>query len=240
MLESRGPLVPVATLLPHLFSFNSASCATVLPRNSDRGYNMNGNNDVDVKVWDPLIRLFHWGLVGCFLVAYVTEDDFLTLHTWAGYLVAGLVLWRILWGLVGTRYARFSSFVLPPRRVLHYLKDTLALRAKRYLGHNPAGGAMILILLLSLVLTTTTGLAVYGAGDQAGPLAFALGNVSEFVVGILKETHEFFANLTLLLVLVHVIGVAVESLIHRENLVRAMITGRKRVFMRQDAEEATP
>lgn len=199
---------------------------------------MNGGNEV--KVWDPLIRLFHWALVGSFIVAYVTEDDFLTLHTWAGYLVAGLVLWRILWGLIGTRHARFSSFVRPPRLVLQYLKDTLALRAKRYLGHNPAGGAMILILLLSLVLTTTTGLAVYGAGEQAGPLAFALGNAGEFVIGSLKETHEFFANLTLLLVLIHLIGVTVESLIHRENLVRAMITGRKQGLVLQDAEEVTP
>ena len=199
---------------------------------------MNGGNEV--KVWDPLIRLFHWALVGSFIVAYVTEDDFLTLHTWAGYLVAGLMLWRILWGLIGTRHARFSSFVRPPRLVLQYLKDTLALRAKRYLGHNPAGGAMILILLLSLVLTTTTGLAVYGAGEQAGPLAFALGNASEFVIGSLKKTHEFFANLTLLLVLIHLIGVTVESLIHRENLVRAMITGRKQGLVLQDAEEVTP
>ncbi len=199
---------------------------------------MSGKNHV--KVWDPLIRLFHWALVGCFFVAYVTEDDFLTLHTWAGYLVAGLVLWRILWGLVGTRYARFSSFVFPPRLVLHYVKDTLALRAKRYLGHNPAGGAMIIFLLVSLLVTTASGLAVYGAGEQAGPLAFVFANESELVVGTLKETHEFFANLTVLLVLLHVIGVAVESLIHRENLVRAMFTGRKRAFVPQDAEEVTP
>lgn len=197
------------------------------------------NGEDNVKVWDPLIRLFHWALVGFFFVAYVTEDDFLALHTWAGYVVLGLVLWRILWGLIGTRYARFSSFVLPPQLVLRYFKDTLALRAKRHLGHNPAGGAMIVLLLISLVLTTTTGLAVYGAGEQAGLLGSSLGNASEFVVEALEETHEVFANLTLMLVLVHVSGVAVESLIHRENLVRAMITGRKRAFAEQDTEEAT-
>lgn len=197
------------------------------------------NGEVEVKVWDPLIRLFHWVLVVSFLVAYVTEDDFLTLHAWAGYLVLALVLWRILWGFIGRRYARFSSFVFPPRVVVRYLKDTLTLRAERHLGHNPAGGAMIIFLLISLLLTTITGLAVYGAGEQAGPLASSLGDANELIAEASEEAHEFFANLTLALASVHVIGVVVASLIHRENLVHAMFTGYKRAFSADRTQEAT-
>lgn len=184
--------------------------------------------EVRVKVWDLLVRVFHWGLAGAFAIAYVTEEDFLALHTWAGYTALGLVLLRIPWGFVGTRYARFSSFVFAPRTVITYLKDTLSQRAKRYLGHNPAGGAMIILLLASVLMTTLTGIAVYGAAEDAGPLAAWLSQAGHPVSDALEEIHEFFANFTLLLVLIHVGGVLVESLIHRENLVRAMVDGRKR------------
>lgn len=180
-----------------------------------------------VKVWDPLVRLFHWGLVLAFFTAYLTEDDFLTAHTYAGYTVLGLVLFRIVWGIIGTRYARFSSFVGSPRLVWQYLKDTLILRARRYLGHNPVGGAMIILLLISLSLTTFTGIAAYGAIESAGPLGSTLGNAGEFWEDVFKETHEFFANFTVLLVVIHVAGVIVVSLLHRENLVKAMFTGYK-------------
>ena len=180
-----------------------------------------------IKVWDPLVRVFHWSLVVAFFTAYFTEDDFLTLHTYAGYTVLGLILFRILWGLVGSRHARFSDFVTSPRTAWQYLKDTLRFRAKRYLGHNPAGGAMIVMLLLSLLITTLTGIAVYGAAESAGPLAAWLGNIGERGEDVLKEIHEFFANFTLLLVAIHVSGVIVESFIHRENLVKSMVNGNK-------------
>jgi cytochrome b len=182
-----------------------------------------------VKVWDPLVRVFHWALVVSFFTAYLTEDDVLTLHVWAGYAVLGLVVFRILWGLVGTRHARFSDFVYSPRAVRAFLKDTLLLRAKRYLGHNPAGGAMIVLMLISLVLTTLTGLMVYGAAENAGPLAGWLGQLGEEGGDVFEAVHEFLANLCMMLVAIHVVGVLVESLVHRENLVRAMWNGRKRV-----------
>jgi cytochrome b len=108
------------------------------------------------------------------------------------------------------------------------VKDTLALRARRYLGHNPAGGAMILLMLVSLLLVSVSGFAVYGIEKGAGPLAM-LGGSSEFLEDALEEVHEFFANFMVLLVLVHIAGVIAESMIHRENLVKAMLTGRKRV-----------
>jgi cytochrome b len=185
-------------------------------------------NDIPVKVWDPLVRVFHWTLAGAFFIAYLTEDDLLTLHTWAGYTVLGLVLFRILWGFVGTHYARFSSFVFPPGKVWSYVKDTLSLRADRYIGHNPAGGAMIVLLLASLLLTAFTGLVLYGVEESAGPLASLSSSLGHSWGEMFEEVHEFLANFTLVLVLVHLTGVLVESLVHRENLVWAMWTGYKR------------
>ena len=190
-----------------------------------------------IKVWDPLVRVFHWGLVGAFSIAYLTEEDFLLLHSWAGYVVFGLIMLRIVWGFFGTRYARFKDFVHSPRVVRRFLKQTLRLRARRYLGHNPAGGAMIVLLLISLLLTTLTGMAVYGAGDNAGPLAAWLSQSGHVWEDVFEGAHEFFANFTLLLVFIHVAGVVVEGLIHRENLVRSMIDGYKRAEPSEPAEE---
>ena len=183
------------------------------------------------KVWDVFVRFFHCALVGAFIIAYFTEDDFMTLHAWAGYVIMALLGLRLIWGFVGTRYARFSNFVFSPSTIVTYLKDTLLLRARRYLGHNPVGGAMILALIASLIITTTTGIVVYGGEENAGLLA---GLVSERVGEGFEDIHEFFANFTLLLVLVHVAGVVVESLIHRENLISAMITGYKRALRRRE------
>ncbi|RRQ22601.1 cytochrome b/b6 domain-containing protein [Thiohalobacter thiocyanaticus] len=180
-----------------------------------------------VRVWDPLVRVFHWTLVLAFFTAYLTEDDWLDLHTLAGYTVLGLVAFRLLWGLIGTRHARFVDFVRRPREVLVYVKEVLTLHPRRYLGHNPAGGLMIVLLLVSLLATTGFGLAVYAAEEGAGPLAGMLAGVSESTGHLFEEVHEFFANFTLFLVAVHVAGVIVESLLHGENLVRSMVTGRK-------------
>jgi len=185
---------------------------------------------VETKIWDPLVRLFHWTLVLSFMIAYLTEDELQTLHVYSGYLIMGLLSIRLIWGFVGTKHARFSDFIRPPREVKVYLKELLALRATRHLGHNPAGGAMILALILSLVLTTVTGIGAYGA-EGGGPLAGWLIGIGEVGGEALEEIHEFFANFTLLLVAVHVAGVVLGSLLHRENLVRAMFTGRKRISM---------
>lgn len=181
-----------------------------------------------VKVWDPLVRLFHWSLVAAFAAAYLSGEDWLGVHTAAGYTVLGLVLFRVLWGVVGTRYARFSSFVRGPRVVIGYLRDLLRGRERRYLGHNPAGAAMIVALLTSLTFTLGSGLAVYGIDPGAGPLAGWLAGAGHAWKEALEEVHEFFANATLLLVGLHVAGVILAGWRHRENLVRAMVTGRKR------------
>ncbi|WP_417497994.1 cytochrome b/b6 domain-containing protein [Maricaulis sp.] len=125
----------------------------------------------EVKVWDPLVRIGHWVIVIGVLTAYFTGDEQLGLHVWAGYVVAAAVVIRILWGFVGTRYARFSSFVRGPGAAVGYVRGLADGSAKRTLGHNPAGAVMIILLLVSLAGTTGTGMALYAVEDGAGPLA---------------------------------------------------------------------
>ncbi len=192
------------------------------------------NTDKEVKVWDPLIRIFHWTLVIGFTVAYLTGDELTTIHIWSGYLIAGLLLVRLLWGFIGTKHARFRDFIYPPREVAAYLKSLVSGKSRRYLGHNPAGGVMVLLLLTSLVLTTGSGLMMLQStqGSLIPPPVSQSGwfadDDDEFEGGeVLEEVHEFFANLTLLLVILHIAGVVVSSRLHHENLVRAMITGKK-------------
>jgi cytochrome b len=180
-------------------------------------------------VWDPLVRLFHWSLVAGFLVAFITEDDLLDVHVWAGYLVLALVLFRLVWGFVGPLHARWTDFLRPPRAVIAYLAEVLRHRARRFLGHNPAGGAMIVGLLLGLVATGVSGLALYGGQEFSGPLAGVMSRVPADWAHALEEVHEFLANLTLLLVVLHLLGVVAASLQHHENLVKSMFTGYKRM-----------
>lgn len=187
---------------------------------------MNALPSRDIQVWDPALRLFHWTLVGAFLIAYLTEDDWEVLHVNAGYLIGVLILLRLLWGFVGPRHARFSDFVRSPREVVGYTVDAVRLRAPRYIGHNPAAGAMVVALLISLTLTLLSGIALYGASDLAGPLAGLWRG--EQAAGMLEEVHEAAANFTLFLVVLHLGGVIFSSLEHGENLVKSMITGRKK------------
>jgi len=187
---------------------------------------MNALPSRDIQVWDPALRLFHWSLAGSFLVAYLTEDDWATLHVNAGYLIGVLILLRLLWGFVGPPHARFSDFVRTPREVMAYTADAVRLRAPRYIGHNPAAGAMVVALLISLTVTVLSGIALYGTTDFAGPLAGIWRG--EQAADVLEEIHEAAANFTLFLVILHLGGVLFTSLEHGENLVKSMITGRKK------------
>lgn len=181
-----------------------------------------------VKVWDPVVRIFHWTLVVAFFTAYfITEDNFLWLHTWAGYLILALVVVRIIWGFIGTRYARFSNFITGPSEAVRYLWEEITGRARRYLGHNPAGAAMIVAILVFLLLATASGIALYAADEGAGPLAGWIAQ-SKALEGPLEEAHELFANITLALVIFHTLGVILGSVINRENLMAAMFHGYKR------------
>ncbi|MEW8043062.1 MAG: cytochrome B [gamma proteobacterium symbiont of Phacoides pectinatus] len=186
------------------------------------------NHETTTPVWDLPVRLFHWLLAASFGVAYLTEDHFMTLHSLVGYTLCGLLVFRLLWGLIGTRHARFSDFVRPPSEVIDYLKRMAALRAGRHLGHNPAGGAMVLALLLTLGATAVSGMAAYGAAQAAGPLAGLMREMPHWLGKTLEEVHESLSGLTLALIALHLLGVLFASLLHRENLVRAMLDGRKR------------
>lgn len=177
-----------------------------------------------IKVWDLPTRIFHWLLVVAFFLAYFTEDDLLTLHVWAGYVVVGLIIFRLIWGFTGNTYARFANFLCKPSLSLAYLRDALKLKAPRYLGHNPAGAAMIVLLLIGLSLTVVTGLIVFAADQNAGPLAGLVASTNE---KFWEEAHEIATNFTLLLVGVHIAGVIFESVVHKESLVKAMLTGYK-------------
>jgi cytochrome b len=126
-----------------------------------------------MAIWDPLVRVAHWSIVAGFFLAYFTEDDVLTLHVWAGYAVGVLVLLRIVWGFVGPQHARFSDFLYRPSEVVTYLRDLLTFRATRYLGHSPAGAAMVFALLAGLTATAGSGLVLYAIEDNAGPLALS-------------------------------------------------------------------
>lgn len=212
----------------------------------------------DIEVWDPLIRILHWLLVLAFAVAYVTEGEPEFLHVWSGYLIVAIVALRLIWGFIGPEYARFIGFVRPASEVMRYLKDLVMLRSRRYVGHSPAGGAMIVALLLSLTATAFTGMAVLADEENEGPLAHWLGQSGDSSIAttddarrngsshvhrdderesVWTEVHEFFANLTLVLVLAHIAGVLVASLAHRENLIRAMLTGRKRAIEPAESSE---
>ena len=198
-----------------------------------------------VAVWDIPVRIFHWSLVLFFAIAYLTGDESEQWHAYSGYVVSGLVVFRIIWGFIGTKYARFSSFVFSPQVIKHYLSSMLDEHPKRYLGHNPAGGAMVVTLLLSLSLCCWTGLVAYGK-EGHGPLAqtsfttistahakrdghddHGKRTKSQLEGDFWENTHKFFSHMTLLLAAIHLFGMALSSLSHNENLVRAMINGRK-------------
>ena len=175
-----------------------------------------------VHVWDRFVRTFHWSLVSCVALAFLSEDGPELLHIGAGSAVAALVLARIVWGFIGPQHARFGDFVFRPGIVLGYLRDLVLLRpGARYLGHSPAGGASILLLLGLLLATCASGALVFGA-ESLGP--FASGDFGEAA----EEVHEALAWSTLALVVLHVAGVALASFVHHENLVAAMFTGFKR------------
>lgn len=166
-----------------------------------------------VMVWDLPVRLGHWLLVACFVVAWLTgeSEEWRLVHVVAGGAMAGIVLFRLLWGLVGSRYALFVDFVRGPKVVMAYLGSLFDEQPQHYVGHNPAGGWAILALL-GLVLL----------GSASGWL-----NYQEIGGDWLEEVHETAVHMLLVVVVVHLGGVVVGGLAHGENLVRPMFTGRK-------------
>ena len=176
-----------------------------------------------VKIWDPLVRVFHWSLVASFAIAWLSAEEWGDLHEWAGYSAGALIAFRLVWGLVGSRYARFTQFVRSPLTAAAYLRDIVTGRERRYLGHNPAGGLMILALISCMAGLCLTGW---------------LSTTDAFWgVDWVEEIHEALANVLLALVILHVGGVIMAGFRHQENLVRAMVTGRKRAPQAGDATD---
>ncbi len=200
-----------------------------------------------VRVWDLLVRVFHWLLVLAFSVSYLTEGEPQSVHVWSGYVIATLLVIRIAWGFVGHGHARFADFVVGPVHGGRHLVREIRGDARRYLGHNPAGASMILALLVSLLLTVAAGLYLHALENDAGPWAWlapdprvaatarvqhegAAGTGGEERPGAeaVAAVHAFLANVTLLLIVVHIAGVVLGSVRHRENLPAAMWHGHKR------------
>lgn len=167
-----------------------------------------------IRVWDPLVRIFHWSLVGLFSFAFLTGDEWQNPHELAGYLVAGFIGFRLIWGFVGSPHARFSNFVYGPGTVTGFVRDTLRMRARRYLGHNPAGGVMVMALLLVIAVISLSGWMMTTDAYRS--------------VKWVGEVHEGAAFAALGLIGLHIGGVILASVEHGENLIRAMVTGKKR------------
>ncbi|MDD2881150.1 MAG: cytochrome b/b6 domain-containing protein [Rhodoferax sp.] len=177
-------------------------------------------------IWDLPTRLFHWALASSFALAWLTSDSdpWLAVHVFVGYLMLGLVGFRLVWGLVGSHFSRFASFWFGPKAALEYLKQVAKGRAPRHVGHNPTGSLAIYILLGLSVLVGLTGVLTLGGDEQQG---LAAGWFSFAQARILKELHELGAIAMLVVVIGHITGVVVESLLHKENLARSMVTGFK-------------
>ena len=166
-----------------------------------------------ILIWDVPTRVFHWLQALAFLGAYLTSDSgrYRDIHIAMGYIMLGLIIFRLLWGFAGTRYARFSSFLFMPAKVIEYLGSLIKRKPTHYLGHNPAGSVAVWLLLLLGLLLNVSG--VFALQDYA----------SDEVI----ELHEIATDMMLVVIGIHILGVFVSSKMHGENLVRAMITGTK-------------
>jgi cytochrome b len=183
-----------------------------------------------VKVWDLPTRVFHWTLV--FLVAVnavtglLTPEWWMGAHTWAGYGLVALMIFRLVWGVCGSEYSRVVSFIYPPRDTFEHLRGLLLLRPPHYVGHNPTGALMVFALTGVLIALVVTGLLVLGGEEKQGPLSAVIG----YSLGsAAKQAHHWLTILLLVMVAGHIAGVLTESVLTHDNLVRAIITGWKKL-----------
>ena len=166
-----------------------------------------------VLVWDAPTRVFHWVQALCFLGAYLTSDSEKTrdIHVALGYILFGMIVFRLLWGFVGTRYAKFSSFAYGPSKIISYLVSLFKGKADHFVGHNPIGSVAIWLLLSGGLTLGVTGVML----------------LQDDFEDIVEEIHDYATNAMLIVIAIHLIGVFASSFLHKENLVRAMITGFK-------------
>jgi cytochrome b len=168
-----------------------------------------------ILVWDFPVRIFHWvfgaGMAAALVIALLSRHSsaIFPYHSLIGLVIGLLVALRLVWGFAGTRYARFASFVYSPARVFSYLKAALTWKETRYLGHNPGSSYAIFAMLAIAAAQVTTGLML-GSGNRG-----------------VKQVHELLAYAMLGVIVVHLLGVAIHTLRHRENIARSMVDGRK-------------
>lgn len=205
-----------------------------------------------IKVWDIFVRVFHWALVGSIIGMYISGEEMKGVHYRLGYFVIALVLVRIVWGFTGTKHARFGDFLYRPAQIYRYLKSLFTSKPIHYIGHNPAAGLMILVMLIALLATTFTGLMALGAKGK-GPLAHANPSILSSAYAdedeheadelgkydatsrrqegkdeFWEEMHEGMIAFMLILIIIHICGVLASSWLHKENLILSMITGKKK------------
>ncbi|MGZ3183509.1 MAG: cytochrome b/b6 domain-containing protein [Telluria sp.] len=183
-------------------------------KQSDTGSAATARPPARVLVWDAPVRVFHWLLVLCFAGAWLTAESegWEGVHVVLGYTAGGLAAFRVVWGVIGTRYARFTDFVKGPRAIAAYLGSLRRSEPLHYIGHNPAGAVAIVLILALLGALTWSGWIL----DRPGaPEA-------------MEEVHESIASFALFVVVVHIVAVLASSVLHHENLIGAMFSGRKR------------
>jgi cytochrome b len=190
---------------------------------------MAGKGEQKIRVWDLPVRLFHWTLVLLMVVSYFTGrwgGDWMKFHFWSGYGILTLVLFRIAWGFVGSTTARFSDFVKGPAAAFAHLRELFGRHGPHDAGHNPMGGAMVVVLLFATLAQAATGLfaADTDTGMVTGPLA---NKIPDATIDKVTAFHHFWVNVLLALVAAHVVAVLVYLVWKRHNLVGAMVTGRK-------------
>ncbi len=183
-----------------------------------------------IEVWDGLVRGFHWLMLLCFAVAYITSQAGMQqTHILIGYLICVLLIVRIVWGVIGSKHARFSDFVASPSRVWTYLQATFKNNPPHYHGHNPAGGWMVLALMGALLLMSVSGVILVSVIEFEGPFLNLFSGMNDQWAYRYEGLHEVALEILWLLIAGHLIGVVVASIQHKENLVQAMISGYKTI-----------
>ena len=180
-----------------------------------------------IKVWDLPTRIFHWSLAVLVTFDLVIEGEEgweFSAHSYVGYAILLLLLFRLVWGFVGGEHARFADFLSGPAKARDYACSLMKRGPTPYLGHNPLGGWMILALMATLFVIVVTGLMVQGEHGATGPLT---SYISHDAMEWAEEIHEGAANFMIALIILHVLGVIVSSRAHGENLVHAMFSGKK-------------
>ena len=201
----------------------------------------------NLEVWDILIRIFHWSLVVSFITEYLTRTEKNEIHIYAGYTVLGLIIFRVVWGFMGSRHARFSNFVTSYSAVERYVKSLFSKKTKRYVGHNPLGGWMVIAMLITLFMLSYSGLKLYAVQGGEEPLAvqmpsinpvasaYAQDDIEQYLIkekdevgeDYWKELHARYTNLMLILIALHLVGVLATTVLYKENFVKEMLTGKK-------------